>query len=175
MHASRFLFDTTGLQKGLAFSNLQMNHLIEQKNHTLGVIQIIRDTRREGGVRWSVTHTFFAFQKLFLMLLEEKLFITKQDKASEHSFFLRHLIFKSDLSLKISHHKLKNVTQGVQKRSKKSVAYYLNSPLHSLINLKISVFITVSSTFFNVTPEIYLGVENPQFCLKKTLILSFSQ
>jgi hypothetical protein len=46
------------------------------------------------------------------MFLEEKNFITKQDKASEDTFFLIHLIFQSKLSLKISHQKWKNVTQG---------------------------------------------------------------
>jgi hypothetical protein len=46
------------------------------------------------------------------MLLEEKLFITKQDKASKDTFFLIRLIFQSNLSLKISRQKLKNVTPG---------------------------------------------------------------
>jgi hypothetical protein len=46
------------------------------------------------------------------MLLEEKLFDRKQDKASKDALFLIHLIFQSNLSLKISHQKLKNVTRG---------------------------------------------------------------
>ncbi len=56
------------------------------------------------------------------MLLEEKLLITKQDKTSKDTFFLTHLIFQSNLSLKISHQKFKNVTQGgrgEQKSAKK--------------------------------------------------------
>jgi hypothetical protein len=39
------------------------------------------------------------------MPLEEKLFITKQDKASKDTFFLIHLSLQSNLSLKISHQK----------------------------------------------------------------------
>ncbi len=46
------------------------------------------------------------------MLSEGKFFITKQDKASKDTFFLLHFIFQSNLSLEISHQKLKNVTQG---------------------------------------------------------------
>jgi hypothetical protein len=46
------------------------------------------------------------------MLLEEKL-VRKQDMALKDTFFLSHLIFQSNSSLKISHQKLKNVTQGV--------------------------------------------------------------
>jgi hypothetical protein len=58
---------------------------------------------------------------MFLMLLEEKLLIPQQDKASKDTLFLIHLIFQSNLSLKISHQKLKNVTQGEggQKSAKK--------------------------------------------------------
>jgi hypothetical protein len=60
------------------------------------------------------------------MLLEGKLFfVTKQDKASKDTFVEIHLIFHTYLSLKISHLKLKNVTQG---RGQKSVTYYLNGP-----------------------------------------------
>jgi hypothetical protein len=36
---------------------------------------------------------FFIFKTLFLMLLEEKLVITKQDTASKDTFFLINLIF----------------------------------------------------------------------------------
>jgi hypothetical protein len=46
------------------------------------------------------------------MLLEEKLVITKQDKASKDTFFLIDIIFQSIIGLKISHLKTKNVTQG---------------------------------------------------------------
>jgi hypothetical protein len=46
------------------------------------------------------------------MLLEGNLFHTKQDKAPKETFFLINLIFQSNLGLKISHLKLKNVTQG---------------------------------------------------------------
>jgi hypothetical protein len=46
------------------------------------------------------------------MLLEGNFFLTKQDKASKDTFLQLHLIFQSNLSLKISHQKLKNVTQG---------------------------------------------------------------
>ncbi len=68
----------------------------------LGVIQIIRDTRRGGG-RQSVTPTFLLLDTQFLMLLEGKLFDTKQDKASIDTFFFIHLKFQSYLGLKISH------------------------------------------------------------------------
>jgi hypothetical protein len=40
------------------------------------------------------------FETLFLMLLEGKLFDTKQDKASKDTYFLIHLIFQSNLGLK---------------------------------------------------------------------------
>jgi hypothetical protein len=43
------------------------------------------------------------------------------------TFFLIHLIFLSNLCLKISDLKEKNVTRGVG--GQKSVTYYLNSPL----------------------------------------------
>jgi hypothetical protein len=46
------------------------------------------------------------------MLLEENFFITKQDQASKDTFLQLHLIFQSNLSLKICHQKLKNVTKG---------------------------------------------------------------
>jgi hypothetical protein len=44
------------------------------------------------------------------MCLEVKLFVKKQDKASKDTYFLIHLIFQSNLGLKISHQKMKNVT-----------------------------------------------------------------
>ncbi len=69
------------------------------------------------------------------MILEEKLFITKQDKASKDTFFLIHLVFQSNLSLKISHQKLKNVTQGREsEKYQKSVTYYLNDPIQPKMN-----------------------------------------
>jgi len=39
---------------------------------------------------------------LILILLEGKLFVTKQDKALKDTFFLIQLIFQSNLKLKIS-------------------------------------------------------------------------
>jgi hypothetical protein len=53
------------------------------------------------------------------MLLEEKLFARKQDKASKYTRFLNHLKFQSNFSLKISQQNLKNVTVGGQKSAKK--------------------------------------------------------
>jgi hypothetical protein len=52
------------------------------------------------------------FETKFLILLEEKLLAIKQDKASRDAFFIIYLIFWSNLDLKISHQKLKNVTWG---------------------------------------------------------------
>jgi hypothetical protein len=49
-----------------------------------GVIQIILG--REGHGQQNVTRTFFAFRKTVLMLLERKLFDTKQDNASKGTF-----------------------------------------------------------------------------------------
>ncbi len=73
-----------------------------------------------GGVRQSVTQTFLFLKILFLMLLEEKLVITKQDAASKDTFFFINLIFQSNIGLKISHQKMKNVTWwGVKKVPKK--------------------------------------------------------
>jgi hypothetical protein len=73
---------------------------------------------------------FLLFKILFLMLLEETLCVTKQDKASKDTFLLLHLIFQSNLSLKISHQKLKIVTQGGggSEKCQKIVTYYLNGP-----------------------------------------------
>jgi hypothetical protein len=73
----------------------------------LGVIQIIRDTTLGGGTGViEVSHTLFLlFKTLFLILLEGKLCVTKQDKASKDTFFLVLLIFQSNLSRKISHQK----------------------------------------------------------------------
>jgi hypothetical protein len=64
------------------------------------------------------------------MLLEGTLCVTKQGKASKDTFLLIHLIFQSNLSLKISHQKMKIVTQGGggSEKSQKSVTYYLNCP-----------------------------------------------
>ncbi len=53
---------------------------------------------------------FLLFETLFLMLLEGKLFVTKQDKASIVTLFWINSIFQINLGLKISHQKLKNVT-----------------------------------------------------------------
>ncbi len=71
---------------------------------------------------------------MFLMLLEGKLFDTKQDKASKHTFFFNNLLFQSNLGLKISHQKLKNVARGGEgggrgsEKCQKSVRYSLNGP-----------------------------------------------
>jgi hypothetical protein len=54
--------------------------------------------------------------------LKVKLFVTKQDKASNDAFFLIHLIFQSNLGLKINHQKLKNVTQGWGEQSAEKVS-----------------------------------------------------
>ena len=56
------------------------------------------------------------------MLLEEKLVVTKQDTASKDTFFLIDLIYQSNIGLKTSNQKMKNVTRGWgggQKRAKK--------------------------------------------------------
>jgi hypothetical protein len=45
------------------------------------------------------------------MLLEGKLFVTKQDKASKDTFLLIISIFQSNLGLEIGYQKSKNVTQ----------------------------------------------------------------
>jgi hypothetical protein len=69
-----------------------------------------------------VSHTLYLlFKTLFIILLEGKLCVTKQDKASKDTFFLVHLLFQSNLSRKISLQKLKIVTQGGggQKSAKK--------------------------------------------------------
>jgi hypothetical protein len=55
---------------------------------------------------------FLLFETLFLLLLDVKLFVKKQDKASKDTFFLIDLLFHSNLDLKFSHQKLKNVTKG---------------------------------------------------------------
>ncbi len=44
------------------------------------------------------------------MLLEEKLVVKKQDTALKDTFFSIDLIFQSNIGLKISHQKMKNVT-----------------------------------------------------------------
>jgi hypothetical protein len=46
---------------------------------------------------------FFIFEMLLLMLLKERKFVTEQDKASKDAMFVIHLIFQSNLSLKICH------------------------------------------------------------------------
>jgi hypothetical protein len=46
------------------------------------------------------------------MLLEENFVVTKQDTASKDTLFFIDLIFKSNIVLKISYQKIKNVTQG---------------------------------------------------------------
>jgi hypothetical protein len=45
-----------------------------------------------------------------------------QDKASNETLFQIHFIFQSNLDLKISHQKLKNVTQGGGQKSAKKVS-----------------------------------------------------
>ena len=46
------------------------------------------------------------------MLLEENFVVSQQDTASKDTFFLIDLIFQSNIGLKISHQKMKNVTRG---------------------------------------------------------------
>jgi hypothetical protein len=76
-----------------------------------------------GGGFSEVSHTLYLlFKTLFLILLEGKLCVTKQDKASKDTFFLVHLIFQSNLSQKISLLKLKNVTRGGGQKSAKKVS-----------------------------------------------------
>jgi hypothetical protein len=62
------------------------------------------------------------------MLLEGKRFDTKQDNAFKDTLFYSHLIFQSNLGLRTSHQKMKNVTWGGGQKSGKSVTYYLNGP-----------------------------------------------
>jgi hypothetical protein len=65
------------------------------------------------------------------MLLEEKLVVTKPDTASKETFFLTDLIFQSNIGLKISHQKMKNVKRGGgggSENCQKSLTYYLNGP-----------------------------------------------
>ncbi len=58
----------------------------------------------EGGGVDEVSHTLFIiFKILFLMFLEEKLDVTKQDTASKDTFFMINLIFQSNIGLIISH------------------------------------------------------------------------
>jgi hypothetical protein len=52
------------------------------------------------------------------MLLEGKLWVTKQDKTSKYSFFLMDLTFQGYLGLEISYQK-----------GQKSVMYFFNVPL----------------------------------------------
>jgi hypothetical protein len=57
---------------------------LESFEFDLGVIQIIRDTLRRGGGVDKMSHNFFLlFEILFLRLLDVKLFVTVQDKASK--------------------------------------------------------------------------------------------
>jgi hypothetical protein len=77
------------------------------------------------------------------MLLEGKIFITKQDKASKDTFLLLPLIFQSNLSLKISYQKPRKVTQGGGGKCQKSVTYYLNGPYG--FNIKNCCLLTPSS------------------------------
>ncbi len=75
-----------------------------------------------GGIN-EVSHILlFIFKILLLMLFEEKIVVTKQDTAPKDAFFLTYIIFQSNIGLKISHQKIKNVTRGGQKSAKK---YYL--------------------------------------------------
>jgi hypothetical protein len=56
------------------------------------------------------------------MLLKEKLVVKKQDTAYKRNFLLIDLIFQSNIGLKISHQKMKNVTRvggGVREVPKK--------------------------------------------------------
>jgi hypothetical protein len=96
----------------------------------IGVIQKIRDTRRGGGFD-EVSHILFIILKMFFVLLEEKLAVTKQDTALKDTLFLIDLIFQSNIGLKISHQKMKNVTLGGGgvRKVPKSVTYYLNGPI----------------------------------------------
>ncbi len=45
--------------------------------------------------------------KIFLLILEGKLFVTQQDKASKDTFFKIHLIWQCNLGLKFTNQKLK--------------------------------------------------------------------
>jgi hypothetical protein len=69
-----------------------------------------------------MSHTLsLLFKALFLMLSGGKLCVTKQDEACKDTFFQIRLLFQSNLSLKISHPKWKNVTRWGS--AKKSVTY----------------------------------------------------
>ncbi len=77
-----------------------------------------------GGRGLTKCHTyFFCFLKhCFQCFWKEFFSLAKQDKASKDTFLQLLLIFQRNLSLKISHQKLKNVTQGgggVRKKQKK--------------------------------------------------------
>jgi hypothetical protein len=51
-----------------------------------------------------MSHSLFLLFKMeFLMLREEKLFVTGQDNASKDTFFLIHYVFQRNLGLKIAH------------------------------------------------------------------------
>jgi hypothetical protein len=75
------------------------------------------------------THTYFFCFLKHCLLLKEKLFVRKQDKALKDTFFLSHLIFQSNSSQKIGHQKFLNATRGGGvKKVTKRVTYYLNGP-----------------------------------------------
>ncbi len=93
-----------------------------------------------GGHR-RVTHTFLLlFEKLFLMLLDGKLYVTKQEKASKDPFFHIHLIFQSNLGLKISHQNFKTSQRGVGKvPQKRHVLFELPIIFYIFIIIYLSI------------------------------------
>jgi hypothetical protein len=81
------------------------------------------------------------------MFLEEKLVVTKQDTASKDTFFLIDLIYQSNIGLKTSHQKMKNVTRGGGRGGpggvQKSVTYYLNGPLFDLVTPHLTCYLKI--------------------------------
>jgi hypothetical protein len=64
------------------------------------------------------------------MLLEVKLLVRKQDKASKDTFSSNSIDIAEQFKPKISHQKMKNVTRGGgSEKCQKSVTYYLNGPI----------------------------------------------
>jgi hypothetical protein len=63
---------------------------------------------------------FLLFEMLFLMLLDVKLLVTGQDKASKDTFFLINLIIQSNFGLKkvIENRKMSHGGGGVRKVTK---------------------------------------------------------
>jgi hypothetical protein len=94
-------------------------HFLPVTETSLGVLQIIRDTRREGGGSTKCHAYFFLlFKTLFSKLLEGKFLSQSKIRLQKILSFYYFIIFQSNLSLRISYQKSNRGLESAKKVSR---------------------------------------------------------